>query len=132
MTRIWFAGGDGGMRDVFGSICSKMGSDCIFFDNLVSSQKRLLSGECPAALFVFLERNIDGDLKLLETIRKRPLWQNLAILVVLSETGPEITALVRDIGVDGIIWTPLSAEQVDEELQRALKRRKIFSSRSQY
>jgi CheY-like chemotaxis protein len=128
MTRIWFAGGDGGMQDVFESICSKMGSDCIFFDNLVSAQKKLLSGECPAALFVFLERNIHGDIKLLETIRKRPMWQNLAILVVLSETGPEITARVRDIGVDGIVWTPLSAEQVDQELSKAIIRRKIFSS----
>lgn len=131
MPMIWFAGGDGGMRDDFGSICSAMDYECSFFANLVSAQKKLLSGESPAALFVFLERNIHKELQILDTIRKRPVWQGLAILVVLSEHRPEITALVRDIGVDGMIRTPFSAEQVDQELLKALKRRKIFVSHGQ-
>ena len=54
------------------------------------------------------------------------IWQTLAILVVLAEPEPEITARVRDIGVDGMIRTPLSPEEVDQELHKALNAGKYF------
>ena len=127
MPVIWFAGGNAGFGEDCWQLGSALGYQCTFFPDLVAAEKQLLSGECPAALFVYLDRNVHQDLKILDSIRKRAVWQSLAILVVLAEPMPEISIQIRGLGVDGVLLVPLMVESVAPELQKALQRRKIFS-----
>ena len=79
-------------------------------------------------MIAFLDRNIQQDLKILESIRKRTVWQDVAILVVIPGAIPELMENIAALGIDGTVLLPFEPEQVDNELQKAQKRRNIFTS----
>ncbi len=116
MTSVWIVDDDPEMRTAIRLMLKVIGLEAQLYPGARAAAQALLSGSCPDVMILDINMPEVSGLDLLEFVRRRPDWEQLAVLMLSTEAADVTVDRALALGADGYVTKPVTME----ELQRAL------------
>jgi len=87
-----------------------------------NAAQALLAGKQPDLVLLDINMPEVSGLDLLEFLRRRPEWKDLPVVMLSTEAADVTVDQALSLGADDYITKPVTLEELEQAVQKALKR----------
>lgn len=124
MKTAWLVDDDEEMATAVGLMFKLLGYSTRSFLNAPSAANALLGGLRPDLILLDINMPQVSGKDFLEFVRRRPEFNQLPVLMLSSEFADVQIAEFLKLGADGYVTKPVSLEELESAVDRALENRK--------
>ncbi len=124
MTSVWIVDDDPEMRTAIRLMLKVIGFEAQLYPGARAAAQALLSGGCPDVMILDINMPEVSGLDLLEFVRRRRDWKQLAILMLSTEAADVTVDRAMALGADGYVTKPVTMEELKRALDAALQKGK--------
>lgn len=121
MPEVWIVDDDDEMSHAVKLMLSLLECEVRTFRNARSASQELLAGRQPDALLLDINMPEVTGIDMLEFIRMRDELKGLPVIMLSSETTDIQVDEAMELGATGYIFKPVTIEELEAELDRALQ-----------
>ena len=123
MKTIWIVDDDEEMLRAMDLMLRMLKFETRFFMHARPTAEALLAGEKPDIILLDINMPEVSGMDVLEFIRRNKRWNKLPIVMLSTEAADVTVDQAMNLGADGYVTKPVMIEELDAELQKALKKR---------
>lgn len=124
MAIIWHVDDDQEMLNAMDLMLKMIGHKTRFFLHARSAAEALLTGEVPDALLLDINMPEVSGLDMLEFVRRRSGLKNIPVVMLSTEAADVTIDTAIRLGADGYITKPVMIDELEEQINHAIKKRK--------
>ncbi len=125
MKKIWLIDDDEEMLRAVDLMLKMLGYETRFFLRARPAAEALLAGEKPDALLLDINMPEVSGLDMLEFVRRREAWKDLAVIMLSTEAADVTVDTAMQLGADGYVTKPVMIDELERELNTALAKRNL-------
>jgi two-component system, chemotaxis family, chemotaxis protein CheY len=122
MRQVWIVDDDEDMNRAIGLMLEMLDCEVKTFPGARSTAQTLLAGKRPDLLLLDISMPEISGLDLLEFLRRRKEWQDLAIIMLSSEASDMMVDKALKMGADGYLIKPVTIEEIEQAMETALQK----------
>lgn len=122
---IWHVDDDEEMLRAMDLMLKMLGYETRFFMHARPAAEALLSGGKLDALLLDINMPEVSGLDVLEFVRRRATWTTLPVVMLSTEAADVTVDKAMQLGADGYITKPVTLEELERELNKAIAKRKL-------
>jgi len=123
MKTIWIVDDDEEMLRAMDLMLRMLKFETRFFMHARPTAEALLGREKPDIILLDINMPEVSGMDVLEFIRRNKRWNKLPIVMLSTEAADVTVDQAMNLGADGYVTKPVMIEELDAELQKALKKR---------
>ena len=120
MREVWIVEDDDEMSHAVKLMLQLLDYSVNIFRDARSAARQLLGGNRPDVMLLDINMPEVSGIDLLEFLRKQKDLKNLPIVMLSSETTDVQVDEAMDIGANGFIFKPVTIDELEEALDKAL------------
>ncbi len=124
MTSVWIVDDDPEMRTAIRLMLKVIGLEAQLYPGARAAAQALLSGSRPDVMILDINMPEVSGLDLLEFVRRRREWEQLAVLMLSTEAADVTVDRAMELGADGYVTKPVTMEELQRALDAALQKGK--------
>jgi len=120
MREVWIVEDDDEMSHAIKLMLQLLDYSVNIFRDARSAARQLLGGDRPDVMLLDINMPEVSGIDLLEFLRKQKDLKNLPVVMLSSETTDVQVDEAMDIGANGFIFKPVTIDELEEALNKAL------------
>ena len=116
MRNVWVVDDDEEMNRAIGLMLRMLDCEVKSFITARSAAQILLTGKTPQVLFLDINMTEVSGLDMLEFLRRRPVWRELPIIMLSSESADSTVDKALALGADAYIMKPVTIQELDRAM----------------
>lgn len=122
--KIWYIDDDQEMQEAIRLMVKMLGHSLRPFLAARDAVRILEYGEKPDAVLLDIQMPVISGLDFLEFVRRRPDWNNVAIVMLSTEFMEDQIDRAMALGADGYLTKPVSIEDLEKAFHTAMEKRR--------